>query len=55
MDRVIDNSRYEKLTFARPAESAAATMHGFAGYFDAKLYEGPAGCLFRTMSRPTSD
>jgi protein arginine N-methyltransferase 5 len=52
-DRVIDNQRYEKLRFERPAESAAATMHGFAGYFDAKLYEGPAGKVHCSIYPPT--
>lgn len=52
-DRVIDNTRYEKLRFERPAESPAATMHGFAGYFDAKLYEGPSGKVHCSIYPPT--
>ena len=52
-DRVIDNSRYEKLRFVRPPDAAAATMHGFAGYFDAKLYEGPAGKVHCSIYPPT--
>ena len=52
-DKVIDNNRYEKLLFKRAPDAAAATMHGFAGYFDAKLYEGPAGKVHCSIYPPT--
>ena len=50
---VIDNSRYAKLRWRRNPGSHAATMHGFAGYFDAKLYEGPAGNVHCSIYPPT--
>ena len=52
-DAVIDNSRYERLWFPRSPDAPAATMHGFAGYFDAKLYEGPAGKVHCSIYPPT--
>ena len=50
---VVDNSRYAKLRWRREPRSHAATMHGFAGYFDAKLYEGPAGTVHCSIYPPT--
>ncbi|ACO69780.1 protein arginine methyltransferase [Micromonas commoda] len=50
---VVDNSRYAKLRWRREPRSHAATMHGFAGYFDAKLYEGPAGNVHCSIYPPT--
>ena len=52
-DRVIDNTRYEKLRFSRLPDSAAATLHGFSGYFDARLYSGPAGTVHCSIYPPT--
>ena len=52
-DKVIDNSRYAKLRWRRDRTNHAATMHGFAGYFDAKLYSGPAGDVHCSIYPPT--
>jgi protein arginine N-methyltransferase 5 len=52
-DKVIDNSRYAKLRWRRSQTNHAATMHGFAGYFDAKLYSGPAGDVHCSIYPPT--
>ncbi len=35
---VPDNSRYVALRFDRPPDAPGALLHGFAGYFAAKLY-----------------
>ncbi len=35
----IDNSRYIRLWYERPAEDGAAALHGFAGYFECSLYK----------------
>jgi len=53
VEKVIDNSRYCKLTFPRSRDDKAATVHGFAGYFDAKLYAGPAGAVSCSIYPPT--
>mmetsp|Transcript_2186 Transcript_2186/g.5170 ORF Transcript_2186/g.5170 Transcript_2186/m.5170 type:complete len:276 (-) Transcript_2186:212-1039(-) len=37
-DEPVDNTRYKCIRFPRPEGSPAAVLHGFAGYFDAKLY-----------------
>ncbi|XP_058222514.1 protein arginine N-methyltransferase 1.5 [Rhododendron vialii] len=34
-----DNQRYKKLQFEIPHDSGSVMVHGFAGYFDATLYE----------------
>ena len=49
----IDNTRYAKLAFARGERAKAATVHGFAGYFDATLYDGPAGTVRCSIYPPT--
>ena len=49
----IDNTRYAKLAFARGERAKAATVHGFAGYFDATLYDGPAGTVCCSIYPPT--
>ncbi|GAQ92994.1 Skb1 methyltransferase [Klebsormidium nitens] len=36
---VIDNRRYTKLVFSTDEDAGSATLHGFAGYFDAVLYK----------------
>ncbi|KAJ4826141.1 Protein arginine N-methyltransferase 1.5 [Turnera subulata] len=33
------NERYKKLRFKMPSDAGSALVHGFAGYFDAKLYK----------------
>ena len=50
-DPVIDNSRYAVCRFE--PYSADSTMHGFAGYFDATLYDGPAGKVSCSIYPPT--
>jgi protein arginine N-methyltransferase 5 len=50
---VIDNTRYAKLAFVRGEAAKAATVHGFAGYFDATLYAGPAGEVHCSIYPPT--
>eukprot|EP00798_Chlamydomonas_sp_ICE-L_P014067 gene14067-20012_t len=35
----IDNSRYKRVVFERPATAGAGVMHGFAGYFESVLYK----------------
>ena len=50
---MIDNTRYAKLAFARGEQTKAATVHGFAGYFDATLYDGPAGEVRCSIYPPT--
>ncbi|MDB9924768.1 protein arginine N-methyltransferase [bacterium] len=52
-DAVIDNTRYVKLIFSRGSDTKAATVHGFAGYFDAVLYHGPAGTVNCSIYPPT--
>eukprot|EP00898_Chlorokybus_atmophyticus_P004141 jgi/Chlat1/4728/Chrsp30S04763 len=37
--KVIDNTRYKKLTFSIQPDVGSATLHGFSGYFDAVLYK----------------
>lgn len=33
------NQRYKRLQFEIPSDTGSATVHGFAGYFDAELYK----------------
>eukprot|EP00951_Prasinocladus_malaysianus_P040300 scaffold461340_cov30-Prasinocladus_malaysianus.AAC.1 len=40
-DEVIDNTRYKKMVFQRPQDAPSCVLHGFAGYFDSKLYGAP--------------
>ena len=35
----IDNARYARLVFERPADAGGAALHGFAGYFECSLYK----------------
>jgi len=42
----IDNERYARVEWSsEELGSASSTLHGFAAYFDATLYDGPAGCV----------
>ncbi|GMH32226.1 hypothetical protein BSKO_00060 [Bryopsis sp. KO-2023] len=49
---VIDNSRYTELAFYRSAESPAALMHGFAGYFETVLYKDITLCTVPEKHTP---
>lgn len=45
-DDVIDNERYARCAWSREEiGSTSVTLHGFSAYFDALLYDGPAGCV----------
>lgn len=48
----VDNSRYIEIRFQRTQDDPAATIHGFAGYFDAQLYKDVHLSIFPPTHTP---